>query len=154
MLFFIVSIIVLNIICFLVPRRLSWIEILASTWFGLYFEAIVNIFLDLKYDLYGYFHKGVDWASLFPLFGVFPAFNYLILNFYPRNKGSIQTIVYLLVWTAISVIYETVSIMTGGFYYNGWTWWYSAIAYPFVILILWYNLELIRWVVKKSRTTD
>ncbi|WP_425353921.1 CBO0543 family protein [Cohnella thailandensis] len=141
-------------ICFLVPRRLSWIEILVTTLFGLYFEALVNVYLDLKYDLYGVFNKGVDWAGLIPHFGMYPALSYLVLNFYPRDKNITRIIVYLLAWTIFSVAYECISRATDVLYYNGWRWWYSAIVYPLIFLILWYNLKFTRWVIKKSLSAD
>ncbi|CAG7604862.1 hypothetical protein PAESOLCIP111_00745 [Paenibacillus solanacearum] len=153
MVFLMISVVVFYTACFFVPRRLSWIEVLTTTLFGLYFETMTNIFLDLKYDLYGYFNKGVDTKTLIALLGVYPALNYLLLNLYPAGKGFLQVMVYLLAWDAFSILYEAISIKTGVFYYNGWTWWYSAIAYPPIFLILWYNLRFIRWVLKKSGCT-
>lgn len=150
MVFCFVSIILFFVICFLVPRRLSWIEILTTTWFGLYFEVMTNVFLDLKYDLYGYFNKGVDWAALVPLVGIYPILNYLVLNLYPEGKGFIRISAYLLAWDAFSILYEAISIQNHVFYYNGWKWWYSAIAYPPILLILWYHLRFVKWVISKS----
>lgn len=145
MVFLIISIIVFYSICLLVTRRLTWIEILATTWFGLYFEAMTNVYLDLKYDLYGYFNKGVDWHALIPLLGIYPPLNYLILNFYPEGRGFLLITAYLLTWDLFSVIYELLSINAGVFYHNGWQWWYSAIVYPPIFLILWYHLKFVRW---------
>lgn len=146
----IVSVVVVYAACFLIPRRLTWIEVLAATLFGLYFECMTNIFLDLKYDLYGYFNKGVDWQTLIALLGLYPSLNYLLLNLYPAGKGFLRITAYLLAWDAFSVLYEQLSRQTGVFYYNGWTWWYSAVLYPFIFLILWYHLKFTRWVISKS----
>jgi hypothetical protein len=154
MIFLIMSIIFFNLFCFLVPKRLTWIEIVTTTWFGMFFELIVNVYLDLKYDLYGYFNKGVDWETLIIIFGVFPQLNYLVLNFYPYSKGLMRLLIYLLTWDILAVGYEQLSILAGFFYYNGWKWWYSAIAYPPIILILGYNLRFIRWIISISRSRE
>ncbi|NRF91489.1 hypothetical protein HQN89_10705 [Paenibacillus frigoriresistens] len=151
MVFLIISIIVLYGICFFVTRRLTWIEILTITWFGLYFETITDTYLDLKYDLYGYFNKGPDWASLIPLFGVFPPLNYLIMNFFPAKNEVARITIYLLAWDAFSIGYELLTIKYGVFYYNGWKWWYSAIVYPPIFLTLWYHLKFTRLLIKKRK---
>jgi hypothetical protein len=39
-------------------------EILTTTLFAEALQVMTDIFLDLKYDLYGYFHKGVDAGGL------------------------------------------------------------------------------------------
>jgi len=151
MLLLICSTILAFLFSFVAPRRLSWIEILVTTWFGLYFEAMVNIFLDLKYDLYGYFEKGVDWISLLPLLGMYPPLNYLVLNLFPSGKGIIRIALYLIIWDAFSVAYEQLAIRCGVFYYNGWTWWYSAIVYPPIFLALRFHLHLAQTLIRKSR---
>lgn len=150
MVFLIGSIVVVYLISFVVPRRLSWIEILVTTWFGLYFEAMVNIYLDLKYDLYGYFQKGVDWITLLPLLGIYPPLSYLVLNFFPAGKGFFRIALYLLAWDALAVAYEYIAIQNGVFYYNGWIWWYSAILYPPIFLTLWFHLVFARKLIKKN----
>lgn len=153
MLFLISSIILALFFSFVAPRRLSWIEILVTTWFGLYFEAMVNIFLDLKYDLYGYFKKGVDWVTLVPLLGIYPPLSYLVLNFFPTGKGIIRIAIYLIFWDAISVAYEQFAIRYGVFYYNGWTWWYSAILYPPIFIALRLHLAIARMLIRKSKNS-
>ncbi|GAY78630.1 hypothetical protein NBRC111894_4184 [Sporolactobacillus inulinus] len=83
MLFLIFTVIIFNGLVVFAPKKLSAIEIIVTTLFAMYLEAIVDIYLDLKYDLFGYFFKGVDWRSLLYLFGIYPAINLLFLNFFP-----------------------------------------------------------------------
>ncbi|MBO7744553.1 hypothetical protein I8J29_10120 [Paenibacillus sp. MWE-103] len=151
MTFLIVSIVILFALIFLAPRRLSRIEILTSTLFGLYFESTVNIFLDLDYDLYGYFHKGVDAITMVVLLGVYPALNYLLLNFYPEGRGAPRVFAYLLAWDAFSVAYELLSIHYGIFYYNGWHWWYSALVYVPLFLSLRWQILFTRRMLRLDR---
>lgn len=150
MIFLIASIIIFYAICFIVPRRLTWIEILVVTWFGQYFETMTNVFLDLKYDLYGYSNHGVDWLALLPLIGIYPPLNYLVLSLFPAGKGVVRIVIYLLAWDAFAILYEQLAIHNKIFYYNGWKWWYSAIVYPFIFLALWYHLKLTKWIISKS----
>lgn len=149
MIFLIFSIVIINGLCFLLPRRLTWGEIIVTAWFGLYFEAIVNIYLDVKFDLYGYYTKGVDWKSLLPILGLYPALNYLVLNFYPSKSSKWIVITYLLAWDFFSVVYEVLSIKFGFFYHNGWTNWLSALVYPFLFYVLWLHLKFYRWAIRK-----
>jgi hypothetical protein len=111
---------------------------------------MTNVFFDLKYDLYGYFDKGVDWLALIPLLGIYPSINYLFLNFFPEGKGFTRIFIYLLSWDAFALVYEALSRKSNFFYYNGWKWWYSAILYPPILLILWYHLKLTRKLIRKS----
>jgi len=87
MVFLIILMIVLNLFAFLMPKKFSGIEMLCTTLFAMYLELIVNLFLDIKYDLFGYFTKGVDRKSLYYLFGIYPAINILFINFF--QTGSV-----------------------------------------------------------------
>jgi hypothetical protein len=75
MLFLIVTAIVFSSVAFFIPKRISRVEIFATTFFSSFLEVMANVFLDLKYDLYGYFNKGVDYETLLYIFEIFPAVN-------------------------------------------------------------------------------
>lgn len=132
------------------PKRLSRAEFYATTWFALYFEAITDIYLDLKYNLYGYFDTGTQWLSLIPMLGLYPAGNAIILNFYPYNRHWTMKALYVLGTDAVCTIYEATATHTGFFYYNGWKWWYSALVYPFITMILVWNLQIYRMLRKSD----
>ncbi|MEE8670115.1 MAG: CBO0543 family protein [Heyndrickxia coagulans] len=113
---------------------------LCTTLFAMCLELIVNLFLDIKYDLFGYFTKGVDRKSLYYLFGIYPAINILFINFFPNRFRA--RFLYIAGWTIIALVFEFLFRVTGTFYYNGWKPVYSAIAYPilFCILALFYKI--------------
>ncbi|MEQ2464800.1 hypothetical protein ACTQ5K_25105 [Niallia sp. Sow4_A1] len=57
-------VILFNAIAYFIPKRLTAIELLTTTLFATFLQLVTDTFLDLKYDLYGYFRIGVDWESL------------------------------------------------------------------------------------------
>ncbi|MGG5252470.1 CBO0543 family protein [Neobacillus sp. SM06] len=150
MLFLIFSVILFNLIAILIPKRMSQIEILTTTLFSLYFETITNVFLDLKYDWYGYFTKGVNWETILYLFGIFPAVSIVFLNSFPYHKKLKSKIYYLFWWVVFAGIYETLFVWSKTFYYNGWNLWYSIILYPFIYLTLVIFHQYTRYLLKKT----
>ena len=51
---------VISILSVLVmPKRISWIEIYTTSLFVMFLGSVADIYLDVKYDLYGFFTKGV-----------------------------------------------------------------------------------------------
>jgi hypothetical protein len=85
--FLILTVIVLNAVCWLMPKKLTKIEIFSPCMFACVFELLVNIYLDLKLDWYGYFQKGAQWGSLIVIFGIYPAANAIFLNYYQYMKN-------------------------------------------------------------------
>lgn len=102
------------------PKRLSAIELLTTTLFAMYLQLMTDVFLSLKYNLYGYFDKGVDWATLIYMFGIYPAINVLFLNYYPYKNKIIKSALYILVWSIFAMVYETIFLWSGTFYIEGW----------------------------------
>ncbi|MFV2050630.1 CBO0543 family protein [Metabacillus sp. YM-086] len=115
---------------------MSGIEILTTILFSTFLQIMTDTFFDLKYDLYGYFNKGVDWGGMLYILGIFPAVNTVYLNFFPYKKELKDKLLYVFYWTVISVVFEDLFLWSGTFYYNGWKLWYSAIIYPFLYFIL------------------
>ncbi|MBB2483423.1 hypothetical protein H5P36_25040 [Bacillus sp. APMAM] len=105
---------------------------------------IVNIYLDLKLDWYGYFQKGPQWGSLIVIFGIYPASNAIFLNYYQYMKNASQKFWYIMGRSIFAVIYEWLAIISGYFYHHQWKLWHSAIAYPIIYLILLAVLKLVR----------
>jgi hypothetical protein len=142
--FLILSIIVFNTVFWLMPKKLTKIEIFSTCMFALVFEMIVNTYLDLKLDWYGYFQKGVQWMSLLVIFGIYPAVNAIFLNYYLYMKNVAQKFWYIMGCSVFAVVYEWLASLSGYFYYNQWKPWHSAILYPFLFLILLAVLKLVR----------
>ncbi|CAG7609024.1 hypothetical protein PAESOLCIP111_01124 [Paenibacillus solanacearum] len=135
---------VLNLISFLVPRKLSKIEIYATTFFAYSYGLTTDMVLDLHYNLYGYFSYGFQWLSLLGIIMYFPSISFLFLNFFPMEKRMRSKIAYILVWTVFSTGVEWLIVQTDFFYYNGWKLWYSALLYPLIFMVLIGNLKLVR----------
>jgi hypothetical protein len=66
----IVTIVVFVTVIIFMPKRITWLEIYSTAWFALVFQLTVDIILDLKYDLYGYFKKGLDLEALITVFTI------------------------------------------------------------------------------------
>lgn len=135
---------IFNLVARFVPKNLTRDEMYATSLFAVNFELLVNVFLDIKYDFYGYFGPGVDWFTLLPIFGIYPASNIIFLNYYPFSGVNIKRVLYIAGWVLFTIVYEWSSVQAGWFYYNGWRLWYSALCYPVIYFLLAKNLELFR----------
>ncbi|WP_285868840.1 CBO0543 family protein [Mesobacillus maritimus] len=144
MLFLIFSVIVFIFVALFVPKKLPRNELYAIALFSIVFGLVTDIVLDLKYNLYGYFYPGVDFAGFLPIMFLFPSSGVLFMNYYPFKKSIRNQIIYLLGWTIFSLFFEYLSIVSGYFYYNGWNLWISAIIYPFLLLIQLLHLKIYR----------
>jgi len=148
--FLILTVIVLNAVFWLMSKKLTLIEIFSTCMFAMVFELIVNIYLDLKLDWYGYFKKGPQWSSLIAIFGIYPAANGIFLNYYQYMKNVAQKFWYIMGCSVFAVIYEWLADVSGYFYRNQWKLWHSAIAYPFIFLILLAVLKLVRKLIHRQ----
>ena len=140
----IVSVLIFNVIAYLIPKNLSKDEIYSTSLFVLLFDLLVDVPLYLKYNLYGYFSPGVNWLALIPILGIYPAWNTIFLNYYPFSSSTIRKLLYFSKWSLFILAYEWSSTQAGWFYYTEWKLWYSAICYPLILFILAKNLELLR----------
>lgn len=136
MLFLILMVLFFNLVVFFIPKRMSHNEIVMTTLFAMVLQLTVDVYLDLKYDFFGYFTKGVNWSSLIYFWGIYPAITITFLNFFPYGKSLIRQCLYIGVWTVFSLIFELLFIWTKTFYYNSWKLWYSALCYPILFLTL------------------
>ncbi|KAA9019472.1 CBO0543 family protein [Niallia endozanthoxylica] len=137
MFYLLISVFVFNLVAFLVPKYIKKQEIYATALFSLALGLISDITLDLKYNLYGYFEKGLQLKGFLPIVGLFPASGILFLNFYPKEKSLFKKIIYIFFWVMFSLFYEWTAIKSGFFYHNKWLFLYSALIYP---VLLWMHL--------------
>ncbi|WP_367668829.1 CBO0543 family protein [Priestia megaterium] len=136
---------VISILSVLVmPKRISWIEIYTTSLFVMFLGSVADIYLDVKYDLYGFFTKGVDFEYLFIFIFIYPATNSVFLNFYPQGKSLFRKALYITVWVILTTLFEYISTQTEVFYYNGWKILYSFFCYPFLYIAMVLNLKMIR----------
>ncbi|WP_374989524.1 CBO0543 family protein (plasmid) [Priestia megaterium] len=139
--------IIFNLLSFFVPKKLTPIEIYATSFFAYAYGMTTDMILDLHYNLYGYFQEGFQWLSLLAIIMYFPSISFLFLNFYPFTKSLGGKLGYILSWTIFSVVFEWFAVKTDFFYYNGWELLYSAIVYPFIFLVLLMNLKVVRKII-------
>ncbi|AEN91272.1 CBO0543 family protein [Priestia sp. TRN 1309] len=136
---------VISILSVLVmPKRISWIEIYTTSLFVMFLGSVADIYLDVKYDLYGFFTKGVDFEYLLIFIFIYPATNSVFLNFYPQGKSLFRKALYITVWVILTTLFEYISTQTEVFYYNGWKILYSFFCYPFLYIAMVLNLKMIR----------
>ncbi len=67
------TVIVFNLVFLFMPKKLTIIELFTTCLFAMVLQQVVDLALDLKLDLYGYFTKGIQWRYLIPIFGIYPA---------------------------------------------------------------------------------
>lgn len=144
MTFLIISIVVFNLIVYLIPKRISKIEMYAQIMFGIVFELVANIILGLEFKMYSYFEKGVQWYDFLVIFGVFPALNIIIFNFFPFKKSFWKKSLYIFGWSVFITLYEWGAVKSGFFNHYSWKLWYSALLYPTILTILALNLAFVK----------
>ncbi|HYK73137.1 MAG TPA: CBO0543 family protein [Pseudoneobacillus sp.] len=150
MLFLIMTVIVFNLFAYYIRKRLKPIEIITTTLFAMYFQVMTDIYLDLRYDFYGYFEKGPDYESLLYVFGIYPAVNIIFLNLYPYQKPWQSKLYFLVGCLLFAVVLEKLYIWSGTFYYNGWKIYYSLFLYPFIFLTLVGFHQIVLYFLKKE----
>ncbi|WP_442952691.1 CBO0543 family protein [Paenibacillus sp. Root444D2] len=119
-----------------------------SILFSRAIQSISDIYLDLGLNLYGYFAPGVEWLTLIPVFGLYPAFTIIYLNYFPFKSSLLKKCIYIILYSICATIFEWLSVKSGYFYYNHWKLWYSAIIYPGLLIILPFNLYILRRIIK------
>ncbi len=142
--FLLVSVLVFNVIAYIIPKRISEYEMYSTSIFALVLQGFADYTFDLKRDLYGYFNVGPDFESFIPIIGLYPAFNIIFLNYYPYTQPFFKKCLYNFVWTLFSIAFEWASIQSGYFYHHDWKLWYSALCYPPIFFILAWNLGFLR----------
>jgi len=146
--FLTMSILTFNATAIFIPKKMTKIEIYTTSLFALVLQLTSDAILDLKFDFYGYFNKGVDLKSFIVMFGIYPSASIIILNYFPFYKSIKAKILYIVIASGACLVFEWLSIMSGYFYYTVWKLWYSALCYPVLILIMACNLSHIRKMMK------
>lgn len=126
-------------------KNLTRVEMVATSFFVMALQDNVDIYLDLKLDLYGYFEKGAQWGTLITVLGIYPAVNIIFLNYYPFERSLAHKITYVGACSIFALAYEWAAVQSGYFYHHGWKYWYSAICYPVLFYIL---VLMLKWVRK------
>uniref|UniRef100_UPI00403F6900 CBO0543 family protein n=1 Tax=Niallia sp. XMNu-256 TaxID=3082444 RepID=UPI00403F6900 len=142
--FIYITFITFNIVAFIVPKRISKIEIYATCFFAYAYGLTTDMVFDLHYNLYGYFQPGFQWLSLLGIILYFPSINVLFLNYYPSEKRIFKKGLYILCWSIFSILFEWISLQTEFFYHNGWKLLYSGLLYPIIFFTLVINMRFVQ----------
>jgi hypothetical protein len=142
---------ILNVYVSFMQKRLPRLYYCATVIFALVFEEIVNGYLDLKLDLYGFFWRGVDWEYLYIVVGVIPQANIIFINYYPFAGGTFRKVRYVLIAAILFTIWEWITSFTWVFYYNTWKTWHSLLCYPVILWIMVLNAQYVRHLLKRVR---
>ncbi|RIX50024.1 hypothetical protein D3P08_22415 [Paenibacillus nanensis] len=129
------TIFIFLIITLAMKKKIPLSSIYAAALFAIVFATLTDFIFNLQLGLYGYFNKGIDIPGYFIIYVLFPLVNIVFLNFYPFLGGLPKKGIYIAAWSAFALGYELLSVRVGMFYYSGWEWWYSALLYPFCLLI-------------------
>lgn len=149
MIFLVFSVITFCSIAIFVRKRISGIEILTTTIFALYLETMTNVFLDLKYNLYGYFTEGVNWETLLYAIFIYAPVSIVFLNYFPYKNKFLSKAIYISVWSVFAYVYEILFLWSGTFYYDGWKFWYSVILYPILYIVLASFHKYVKYLLRK-----
>jgi hypothetical protein len=148
--FLIISALIFSVYSIFMPKKLTRIEIFSTVFFAMTLQDNVDIYLDGKYDLYGYFTKGIQWKTLIAIIGVYPAIITIFLNYYQFQRQWRNKLVYIFGWSGLAVLYEFLAVKSGYFYHNGWSYVYSAFSYPILFFIHVIVLKIVRKLVRES----
>ncbi|WNC16594.1 hypothetical protein [Brevibacillus brevis] len=148
MTFLLISVLLFNTIAWILPKKLTRLEMYTTSLFAFALTIVTDVYLDLKHGFYGYFKVGADYEALIVFIGLYPSFSIIFLNLFPYDQGMAKKTIYLVCTWLFCLLYEKATLTPiGFFYYNGWKLWYSAILYPILLGVLCLHLFLLRkWV--------
>jgi hypothetical protein len=144
MTFAIISIIVFNVIAIFMHKRISRVEIYATSLFTLFLEYLANYIFDFILGVYGYFKPGTDIKTFIIVVGIYPAVNTIFLNYFPYKRRGLTKFIYIMGVSLFSLFYEWLSLKSKYFYHDGWNLWLSGISYPILFGIIVLNLKFLR----------
>ena len=145
------AIVIFNFLAFKLNKKLNKNQTLHIYIFTIAFQAIFDIFVDIKYEGYWYFTKSIEWISLIYLIFLVSPVNILFLNFYPLKKSLYKKIGTIIIWNALFIVYEFIALLPepwGYFHYGWWKWWYSILLNPLLLYIL---IKYFRLIIKLEK---
>ncbi|HSU80542.1 MAG TPA: hypothetical protein VLK78_08990 [Candidatus Angelobacter sp.] len=139
------SVIIFNLLCYKLNKKLTPNQTLHMWMFTVTFQNLFDIFIDLKYKGYWYFTKAVDWQSIPCVTVLLPPINVIYLTFYPFKKSWLIQGIYILCWSGAILTYEKFTLLPAPFGYFHYGWWkfaYSCILDPilFIVSVMYYQL--------------
>jgi hypothetical protein len=149
MIFLWVSIIGFYTWTWFMKKRIPRQELFFVAMFSISFQQLVDAYINLKFELYGYFNKGVATLYFVPATGLMAPAGMIIMNYYPFGNWK-KIVRYVSLCTVLVVIFELLSLKAGYFYYNGWNIWYSVAIDPFLILTIAHAVKIYRYLTRRD----
>ncbi|MBB6452363.1 hypothetical protein HNQ94_000808 [Salirhabdus euzebyi] len=137
--FFILSSLVSLTIFFILPKRFNGFVTFFIWLFAIVYIETIDYTLGVKpYDLYD-FLDGPKYqpTTAFAHFALYPSCAYIFLYFYDKwGLKGISLLMYIVVWTVISVFYEWLCVLNEVLHYKEWKIFYSIPTYPISCFIM------------------
>lgn len=150
MTFIVISVIIMFAFVYFMPKKLSRIEMYTTSLFAVLFAILTDLYLDVKYHLYWYITKEVEWRWMIILLGGKPPVNLIFLNFFPFHSRWSRKTIYILFWALFLTLFELGTVHIGKvLHYGEWNIWLSALLYPFILLILYLNCLLVKYFIRQ-----
>jgi hypothetical protein len=137
--FLVVSISLIASIVFFMPKNISKIELYISYFFMLILSWSLNVVIDAKYSLRGFFQKGPDFSTMLIYIILFPCLGVIFLNFYPYTKKSlVKKTSYFIFALLLMLAYDALLVKFNILHYYNWNYGYSIVLYTidFVFILL------------------
>lgn len=146
--------ITLVIITWKIKKRITPIEYLLSVMLAMFMQRNADVLFSIKYDLYGYFQKGVQFKDFLPILTLYPLNAVLIVNYYPYSGIRLKKIGYIVLCAVLCTVYEWFTVKVKILYYNGWNLYWSFGVYLVVVYMLVLGVRLARYLVNKCGVSE
>lgn len=150
LIFLVIASLILIIIAYFIPKKLKLYEIYTTSTFAALFGLFVDSILAVKYKFYVLDKAGIQIPALIGQVILYSTTSVIILNTFPYNKTIKYKIIHVISYSMLTVIFEALAWKFGFIKYNEWKIWYSAVCYPFLILLLIYHYKFYRCLVERS----
>ncbi|CAG7617817.1 hypothetical protein ACFQI7_02465 [Paenibacillus allorhizosphaerae] len=120
------------IVSFLLPKRLSAIEITVIAVFSLYLSQTVDSLIAVTpFDFYDVSDSAkYEIMDIVIYYLLYPPVAYIFLHFYDRLQlNTIRLILYVIGWSLLTAFLEWLSVLCHVFTYKGWHIVYSPFVY-------------------------
>lgn len=130
------SCVVLAVIAYKIPKKMKLYEMYVTSLFAICFGFLVDMILAVKRKLYVLDKPGVQIPPIIGQLILYSTASIILLNLYAYNKPIKWKVMFILIFSVLTLIFEIISNKFRFFKYNEWNIWYSALCYPFLICFL------------------
>lgn len=149
-LFSIISCLAFSTVACFIPKRIKRYEQYTTAVFATALGLVVDMILAVKLKLYVLDKPGVQYTPLIAQIVLYFTSSIIVLNFFPFNKSILRKLAYVSGATALTLLFEAAAYMTGFIKYYKWSIGYSALCYPFLILLLVGHHRFFQWLSRRD----